>query len=525
MKLDSTMPHLLSRRDFVASSVCGAGSLLLPARLVAAESPGNNPTAHLKLDWTYDLKWSNVVDITRTPGRSKYWDDRLNEAQKLVADAGGGVVYFPAGEYHFEDHIRLLNGVVIRGATPRGDTSAHDSGYRPPTRFEFLQYKPSFKGKGTPIDTAFNGIYLDDAASATNCGVVNVDINRGHIHFDETEDHKCGGNRIVFGCVLRNCAVADPRIPSTKITQHAWQRFTSRHHAAIDVKGSENILVANNRLPESGDDNFTMKNYLLKPARGSADRYDVVFDYDNRPGLYVSHYCVGGPGGSGNDGTPESHPYGFRKGIVIRDNYVFNSGRMGIGFGGNGTICANNVTRIRKDVWRPTVTGESATHGSSTNDNRAIEMRGWRWTVDGNDCEVHRNWCADRSYLINDGEGLMHEDHCNSDIHDSRLTNNTVNSYLSIYKCGTIDGLLVEGNDVSTPGNITDIYVVADRNSGPQPCRNVTVVGNTTRSNGILIQGSPASGNIVKDNRHVGGKGTIHNKAKARLSGNKGYAT
>jgi hypothetical protein len=143
--------------------------------------------------------------------------------------------------------------------------------------------------------------------------------------------------------------------------------------------------------------------------------------------------------------------------------------------------------------------------------------------VDGNDYTVHRNWASDRRYLINDGEGLMHEDHCNSDIRDSQLVNNRGNSYLSIYKCGAIDGLLIQGNDISTPGNIDDIYVVADRNSGPQPCRNVTIADNTTRSNGIRLAGSPASGNVIRDNRHVGGQGTIHNQAKAKLSGNRDY--
>lgn len=512
-----------TRRDFVLASAAGAGTLLLPAHtLLAADIPKDNPTADLKLEWTNDLKWTNVIDITSVDGNGKYWDARVNKAQQQLATAGGGVIYFPAGEYHFENHIRLRDGVVLRGATPKG--KAHNSSYRPPTRFEFPQYKPSFKGKGTPIETAFKGILLAEPATASDCGVVNIDINRGHIHFDETEEHKCGRNRIVFGCVLRNSAVADPRIPSSKVTQHAWQRFTSRHHAAIDVVSDANTLVANNRLPESGDDNFTMKGFLLKPSRGSASQYDVVFDYDNRPGLYVNHFCIGGAGGSGNDGTPETHPWGFRQGVVIRDNFVFNTGRMCIGFGGKGTLCANNITRIQKDVWRPTVTGESATHGSSTNDNRAIEMRGWGWTVDGNDCVIHKNWCTDRRYYINDGEGLMHEDHCNSDVRDCRLTNNKVNSYLSIYKCGTIDGLLVEGNDVSTPGGIADIYVVADRNSGPQACRNVTIAGNTTRSNGILIQGSPAQGNVIRDNQHVGGKGYIKNNAKAKASGNKGYS-
>jgi hypothetical protein len=510
------------RRDFLAASTTSL--LMIPQWVSANEVPVDNPTAHLKLDWTQNLHWENVLDITTIKGTGKYWDKRLVQAQERLKNSGG-VVYFPAGEYHFEDHIYLKSGIILRGANPMGSTKAHDEKYQPPARIEFPRYNPIFTGNGTPTDSAFKGIYLEAPAKAENCGVVNLSINRGHIHFKETEDHQCGGQRIVYGCVLRNAAVADPNIPSSNIMQHPWQRFTARHHAAVDVTGSANILIANNRLPKSGDDNFIMKDFRLKPARNSKDRYDVEFDYDNRPGLYIGHYCVGGPGGSGNDGTPDTHPWGFRKGIVIRDNYVFNTGRMCIGFGGEGTVCSNNITRIEKDVWRPTVTGAAATHGSSTNDNRAIEMRGWKWTVDGNDFVVHRNWCAEKDYAINDGEGLMHEDHCNSDIRESRLTNNKGNSYLSIYKCGVIDGLLVEGNDISVPSSIADIYIVANRNSGNQPCRNVSILNNTTRSNGILIAGSPASNNVVKGNVHKGkSQGYLKNEAKAEVSGNKNYA-
>ncbi len=515
---------LFSRRELLLTGIAGGAALLLRQSARADNVPANNAAADLKIGWTDSLRWTSVVDVTAVPGDGKYWDKRLQQAQEMVAAGGGGVVFFPRGIYHFEDTIRLKNGVVLRGADPTGATNAHDEKYQPTTRFEFPAYMPNMKGNGTPIDTAFKGIYLEDPVAGTNCGVVNIDINRGHIHFDEDENHKCGANRIVYGCVLRNAAVADPAVPNMKLKQHAWQRFTARHHAAIEVTAAENVLIANNRLPRSGDDNFAMNDFILKPTRGGPDRFDgVVFDYDNRPGMYICHYCIGGPGGSGNDGTPESHPWGFRKGIVIRDNYIYNTGRMAIGFCGDGTVCANNVIRFEKDVWRPTATGRDATSGSSTNDNRAIEMRGWRWTVDGNNYVVHRNWASDRKYLINDGEGLMHEDHCNSDIRDSRLTNNKGNSYLSIYKCGTIDGLLVEGNDILTPGDIPDIFVVANRNSGPQPCRNVSIIGNTTRSNGILIAGSPAANNVVKDNRHVGGEGVIKNEAKAKVSGNKSY--
>ena len=475
-----------------------------------------NPAAMYDLAWTDDIKWSSVVCIDEFRGGSL--EERFDKAQAAVAARGGGVVYFPPGVYKFENSLRLRDGVVIRGAEPTGTSDARKDLYNPPTRFEFPGYIPTFEGDGTPIDTAFKGIYVEDPETTSNCGVVNIAINRGHIDFQAGPDHKCGRNRLVYGCLLRNAAVADPQIPDLKSGQHPWQRFTQRHHAAIAVRAAENILVANNRLPESAEDNFVMKGYLIKGRS-----FDVVFDYDNRPGLYINSYALGGPGGKGPNGTPQTHPWGFRKGIVIRDNYIFCTGRCAIAFTGDGTICANNVIRFRDDVWRPTTTGNAISKGSSTNDNRAVQMRGWRWTVEGNDYVVHRNWAADKSYKINDGEGLMHEDHVNSSVLDGKIINNTGNSYISIYKTGGIDGLLVKGNDIRTPGGISAIYVVANRNSGPHECRNVKIIGNTTAGSGIRIAGSPAENNVIKDNRHIGADGKIVNEANARCRNNTGY--
>lgn len=497
---------------FVAIAVVLAPTL----QAARAGPPTNNPTSQYKLKWTDTINWSNVISITDLKVKSP--EECFYRAQAAVVAKGGGVVYFPAGVYKFKDSLYLKDGVVIRGVDPVGITEAHDKRYQPLTRFEFPKYIPSFEGEGTSINTAFKGIYLEDSAHASNCGVVNIIINHGHIDFQEGSDHKCGRNRLVYGCVLLNAAVADPRIPDTQSGQHAWQRFTQRHHAAIAARTSENILIANNRLSESGDDNFVMKGYILKGRP-----FDVLFDYDNRPGIYVNNYGIGGPGGKGPNGTLQTHPWGFRKGIVIRHNYVFCTGRCAISFTGDGTICANNIIRFKDNVWRPTATGTNITRGSSTNDNRAVQMRGWRWTVEENDYIVYRNWATDRKYKINDGEGLMHEDHVNSSVLDSKLINNKGNTYISIYKTGGINGLLVKGNDIRTRGGISAIYVVADRNSGPYECKNVTIVGNTTAGSGIHIAGSPAENNIVKNNRHIGEGGKIINNANARCENNTGY--
>lgn len=489
---------------------------LLAAYCMALPVPHDNPVAKYKLKWTDNIKWTNVVLIIDYQGKTL--EERFARAQADLAAKRGGVVYFPPGVYTFKESVYLKDGVVIRGAGPDGATDARDEKYSLPTRFEFPKYIPTFEGDGTPIDTAFKGIYVEDPGHAANCGVVNIAINRGHIDFLEGPDHKCGRNRLVYGCVLRNAAVADQKIPDKKSGQHAWQRFTQRHHAAIAVRGAENILVANNRLPESGEDNFVMKGYILKDKT-----FDVVFDYDNRPGLYINSYGLGGPGGKGPNGTPQTHPWAFRKGIVIRDNYIYCTGRCAISFSGDGTICANNVIRFKDNVFRPTATGDNITRGSSTNDNRAVQMRGWRWTVEGNDYLVYRNWCSDKVYKINDGEGLMHEDHVNSFVLDSRVINNKGNTYISIFKTGGIDGLLVKGNNIRTPGGISAIYVVADRNRGRYECKNVTIVDNTTAGSGIEIGGNPAENNIIKNNRHIGPNGKIINNAKAACENNTGY--
>jgi hypothetical protein len=498
--------------------------------LLAADGAAGNPLANYKLDWSGAIRWQNVVDVSRVRGDSI--DEKLAAAQTMLAAGGGGVAYFPSGTYRFAESIKLLDGVVLRGATPKSVTAAHNDRYSLATKFEFPKYEPTFGGEGASIAAAFKGIVLAEPATASNCGVLHVDINRGHIHFEDdgSDEHRAGLNRFVVGCILRNSAVADPAVPNLKIGQHGWQRFTQRHHAAIDVKAAENILVANNRLPQSGDDNFSMSGFVLLDPKKKPTTFDgIVFDYDNRPGLYVNHYGIGGAGGGGPEGTPETHPFGFRRGIVIRDNFVFNTGRMGIGFCGDGVVCSSNVIRIPDDIFRPTATGQQLTTGASTNDNRAIEMRGWRWTVEENDYEVHRNWASDRKYKINDGEGLMHEDHVNSTVRDSILQNNRGNTYLSIYKTAGIDGLVIEGNDIrlgdgrQTIARGAAIFAVADRNSGRYPCRNVTITNNTVAGGGITIAGSPAEKNLIRNNKCLRDVAPIKNDAEAIVEGNLGF--
>ncbi|MFM8275337.1 MAG: hypothetical protein ACKODX_23795, partial [Gemmata sp.] len=515
-----------SRRALLTALLAsGAG------RFLSARDAAPDPLAGFKQRWTAEVNWGTVIEFAKVPGASN--DEKLKNALALAAVKGGGVVQFAAGTFKFAAPVLLPDGAVLRGADPGAVASAHNEKYSPPTVFEFPKYEPSSEGDGADIKQAFKGVYLADPAQAANVGVLHISFNRAHVHFaDAGADAKyaAGRNRFVVGCVFRNAAAADPSVPNLKVGQKGWQRFTARHHAAVDVKSGANLLVANNRLPESGEDNFAMKGYVLTKGKDTVAIDGVVFDYDNRPGLYVNHYGIGGAGGAGPDGTPGTHPHGFRTGTVIADNFVFNTGRTGIGFCGDGVRCVNNTVRIAADVWRPTATGVAATAGSSTNDNRAIEMRGWRWVVDGNEYTVHRNWALDKKYKINDGEGLMHEDHVNSTILDSVLTNNRGNTYLSLYKTAGIDGLLVEGNEIrlgdgkQASASGAAIFVSADRTKERFPVRRVSILKNTVSGGGILLSGDPSEKNVIKGNKYVGGgKAKITLNAAAEVADNEGF--
>ena len=206
-----------NRRGFLHGSALTAGAwILTPHASFAAEIPSDDPSAALGLAWTGNLKWNQVIDISSIDGEGKYWDGRLVAAQKLLSEKGGGIVYFPAGEYHFEDFIRLGDNIVLRGARPAGKMSAQDNSYALPSKLVFPEYVPLFRGDGSPIDTAFKGIVLDDPEKASNCGVVELALERGHIHLAEGKDHTYGRNRIVFGCALTNAAVADPKLLRSK---------------------------------------------------------------------------------------------------------------------------------------------------------------------------------------------------------------------------------------------------------------------------------------------------------------------
>lgn len=539
-----------------------AGSCLVPGwyREVrgAQGVPTDNPAASMfgaaTYTWTDGIRWNNVKNILDFGGKGDSVTDNVyafNAARDAAASEGGGVVFFPSGTYLFSDSIYLTHGVVIRGETPVGTTSAKDSNYNPPTNFEFPKYIPVFSGNGADSNTAFKIIGTIDPVMDSNTGIVNVDVNRARILLDGSFDYLgkkeigTGKNRLVIGVRITNAIGISPEVPKLDY-QNAWQRFTNRFTAAIKVNTYENALVANNRIanggidPETVDDSFVMENFILKNYNNAATPYTIKFDYHNRYGIAVNRMDVAFVNGSFMNpdrvifaATPESDPHKFRKGIDIRDNFVYHNGRVGIIFSGDGTIVSNNVTRIpmsRHSEMMYTTSGQGKiVTGSVTNEFRGIDCAGYNYVVENNDLEIYNAPTPDGHYST-DGEGILHQESDSTDVVNATIRNNKINAYIGIYKTHRIEGLTIMGNildaGVNSPqAHTTRIYVNANTNAAWFPAKNVTISNNIMKnSTDIYFNGSvEGMGNSIRDNIGEGGMIMVDTQTKAILSGNTGF--
>ena len=156
-----------------------------------------------------------------------------------------------------------------------------------------------------------------------------------------------------------------------------------------------------------------------------------------------------------------------------------------------------------------------------TNNNRAIEIRGWRWAVEHNDYEVYSNLGGpDSTFKYNDGEGIMYDTWDNCGIVDSRVVGNRGNTYLSIWRV-PMDGLLVQGNEIDN----LSLGAGAGNKPGPRremPVRNVQVIGN--KANRIGVGGEPNVGGRIKDNIAPSGKGVIMAPPGMTRENNQGFS-
>jgi len=201
--------------------------------------------------------------------------------------------------------------------------------------------------------------------------------------------------------------------------------------------------------------------------------------------------------------------------------------RAAIKLAGRDPVVAGNRIRFEPNVVRTTSGG--LWMDAFTNGNRAIEVRGWGWTIADNDYEVHSNYAPDgRKY--NDGEGIMHEAWQNVGVRGSRLVGNVGNRYLCFWRVPARDLLIAENKIRIAPG-FHAIYVNSQARYPENrfvdlPVARVVVRGNRTEGSGISVYGEGLGGNRIEANRHRARPGDtplLRNLVEAVVDGNRGY--
>lgn len=113
-----------------------ASMLFFASVAVMAQAPTDNPLASFYGDqegypyWTDFMKWDNVIDMsTYANGDDNF--QKFNNACTEAHEAGGGVLYYPAGTYEFDipdgpngKGLMLKPGVILRGEKPSSDSVA-----------------------------------------------------------------------------------------------------------------------------------------------------------------------------------------------------------------------------------------------------------------------------------------------------------------------------------------------------------------------------------------------------------------
>ncbi|HIK34021.1 MAG TPA: right-handed parallel beta-helix repeat-containing protein [Oscillatoriales cyanobacterium M59_W2019_021] len=450
--------------------------------------------------WTDEIQWQCVYNIEDFSGNTAI--DRFKAARDAAAANGGGVVYFPAGIYEFTDNLALTNGVVLRGETP-SVADAKQEDYNPPTKLIFPQYEPQLSGEGTPNETAFKKVSTIAPDRDSNLGLVNVEINRAAINLVGNLETGTQQNRLVFGVRNNNVAQPESKVPDLEF-QEPWMRYSSRFAANLKVNAIQNILVANNRINDAVTDTYEQPGYRVKSVDGKSI---VTYSQGDRvPFSYTNHYgiVINRSGDFDKAATPDIEPSLFRSGVVIRDNWVYHTMRVAISASGDGLVIRDNEIKDEPDkIWWTNPQGTREAKPSVTLENRAIDWSGWHVTVTGNQYEVYRHQIRDTKYLSVDGEGILIQECCGgTTVNGAKISDNTGNAYIALYKVRDLRDVEILGNTISNNlSNESAIFVMADTNEKPYEMHNVRIEGNTLDGGILAIAGAGGEDNLIENNR------------------------
>eukprot|EP00730_Choanoeca_flexa_P002492 TRINITY_DN11069_c0_g1_i3.p1 TRINITY_DN11069_c0_g1~~TRINITY_DN11069_c0_g1_i3.p1 ORF type:complete len:490 (+),score=98.81 TRINITY_DN11069_c0_g1_i3:154-1470(+) len=422
------------------------------------------------------VNWSNVFNV-------KDYDSDYDKAAADAAKSGGGVVYYPAGTYKLSKSITLVSNVVIRGEpiyTPA------KSGTKPGK----LEPKTVFQCP----DKEHLGFFNNDK-DATNLGIINIDsdgcavmlwpnlspakVSMKDYWYEATKVEGSGSNKVVVGNRIRNVVLGNPD-PSmadwslsnglnTTYGLGASDPWPWRFSTAIGVYTASNALIGNNLLDKAS-----------RSAKTSVAGFkNIEFPYDNRYGIDVNSILYGGVLGKTSGGpckaSASNSPYFFARGVVVRDNYIYQNGRVGLSWSGgddgktpgSGAVIYNNHVEGAQKSTCYTIDGSKPATGHDTNENRGYNQGGYGSNVTSNTGHIWRQKTPD-GYETVDGEGILHQCSANSDSYRSYWHSNDLTGSESgpiwFYKLdNTIDNVVT---DNKSPHFVGALFNDGQKHSG-----------------------------------------------------------
>merc|ERR1712232_901759 len=198
----------------------------------------------------------------------------------------------------------------------------------------------------------------------------------------------------------------------------------------------------------------------------------VPYPYDNRYGIDMNQILLGGVFGKTCGGvckgSPSNSPFYFREGLVIRDNYVFQNGRVGISWSGGdgsngqnpgkGTQVVSNHVEVAKGTTCYSISGEKPTTGSSTNENRGYCLAGFGTNFTGNTGHINRQLIPGGAYMTVDGEGMLLQCSSGNNAVRNVLVGNDLSGgssgYIGFYGLTSVTDNIIEGNKVNSDQKI-----------------------------------------------------------------------
>ena len=498
-----------------------------------------------------DLRFPNIS------GNANILDSlKLQQTMLTISNNGGGILYFPTGTYIFTFDLKLVDKVILRGETPPSNKQiAINTNFSPPTVFIFPKYMYE-TSVTVPNTSAFKKIYSPRHCS--DLGLVYLTINRASISFrpewsnvipestvyypdlDATtapinfipnitpisyslpytaktyaspQPITIIKNIIVYGVRQLNSAEPTWAADVPRGTQNENQRWPNRRAANIDAFVFENCFVANNRLNDDASsgyanttlniasDNFTQPGY--KYSSGT-NVYNVIYSHLGHYGIVVnrSKLFFTTKTGTANSSflysdwmsirwahTPDDEPACFGTGVEVRDNWLVNSYRVKYAVSGNGMILDGNIGEQKSYSTSVDPTGTIAPTGAQTFECRGIDFSGWNLTVSNNDVYNFG--------VLNDGEGILHQESSGSTVNGAKIINNKSNTYFAFYKSKNLNNIVVHKNDIGA-----NMMIQANTNTAKFGIYDATITNNQCTS--MTVIGDLGGNNVQVHNNNAG---------------------